>query len=84
MTDQEVLDRAAHAKRLLDDEVFKEAVLAVDETIVAEWRQALTADAREAAHYRLRALNEVVRVIRGVLDNGELLKARLEKHPLAK
>lgn len=79
MTDQEVLDRAAHAKQILDDEVFKEAVLAVDEQIVAEWRVALTGEIRETAHYRLHALNAVVSRIRGMMEDGEILKTRLEK-----
>lgn len=79
MTDEQVLDRAAHAKRLLDDELFAEAVLAVDEQIVAEWRVAQTAETREIANYRLRALNAVVARIRGMMEDGEILKTRLEK-----
>ena len=79
LTDQQVLERAQQAKRILDDDLFKETILGAEEAIVARWRMALVPEEREDCHFELRGLQRVVRNIRSILEDGEILKTQLEK-----
>lgn len=81
LTDQEILERAQHAKRILDDDLFKETILAIEENIIAEWRstEPLGYEKREAAYAKIRSLNAIVSQIRNVMDTGDFLKDQLEK-----
>ena len=79
LTNDQILERANHAKQLLEDDLFKEAVLVIEERIIAAWKVAATTEVRESLHYQLHGLTSVVGAIRRVLDDGDFLKDQLEK-----
>lgn len=79
LTNDQILARANHAKQLLEDDLFKEAVLAVEERIIAAWKVAATTDVRETLYYQLHGLSSVVGAIRSMMDDGDFLKDQLEK-----
>lgn len=76
----EVINRAAAAKRLLDDGEFKAAVSQVEENYIAAWKSGKTVDEREVAHHRWAALRDVIAQIKLVFDRGETQKAHDKRH----
>lgn len=79
LTDEQVLKRAIHAKQLLEDELFKEAVLVTEERIIDAWKVATNPEVREALHSQLHGLTTVLQKIRSVMVEGEFLKDHIEK-----
>ena len=79
LTNDQILARSNRAKQLLDDELFKEAILVTEERIIEAWKVASSPEVRESLHSQLRGLTSVVGAIRSVLDEGDFLKDQLEK-----
>ena len=79
LTEQQVLERAQHAKRLLDDDLFQEMVLTEEESIQARWRMALTTELRGEAWFELRSLHRLTQRLRSLFDEADFLKDQLEK-----
>ena len=79
LIDDQILARAGRAKQILEDELFKEAILVTEERIIEAWKVASSSEVRESLHYQLHGLTSVVQAIRGVLDDGDFLKDQLEK-----
>lgn len=79
LTDQQILERAEHAKRILDDELFAETVLMAEEAVVARWRMSSDTETREEAWHELQGLQRVMQMLRGMFDDADFLKDQLEK-----
>ena len=79
LTDQQILERANQAKRLLDDDLLKETMLQIEDSLVTRWKFGTTVEIREEAHAELAALYRITTTIRGALDNADFLKDQLEK-----
>ena len=67
-----IVRRGRSAREVLESDVFRESVLAVEADIVIQWREGKTPQAREEAHAHLKALDAVVRKLRVTMERGEL------------
>jgi hypothetical protein len=76
-TDAEAVTRAQRVTAILNDDVFKDAVTQCEEVFTAEWKNALDVTKREAAWAKLAALDEMLRVLRTIMDNGKIAAARV-------
>jgi hypothetical protein len=68
----QVIQRSEEAQRLLDHPLLAEAFEAVDADFVEEWRVATNPEKREAAWYKIQALNAVQDHLQGVVSKGEI------------
>lgn len=60
MTDDEKVAIGESCQRILEDETFVAMVSRVHDSYVETWKNAESVEAREAAHYGLRAANALV------------------------
>jgi hypothetical protein len=67
------------ARRILDDDTFKEAVQGAKARIKDEWEAAESKDVRESLWHQLRALDAVPRELRTIRDRGAYEKIQREK-----
>lgn len=74
-------DRGARAQRILEDDLWRDAVDKVRRNILRSWESSEVEDAesRERAWLELRLLKALVGEIEGVLKTGELARRQLEK-----
>lgn len=79
LTHQQILERAQHAKRILTDDLFTEAVRIAGQDIIGRWSAATTTEQREEAFFEQRALGHVVEVLQRIMDDAEILQNQLEK-----
>lgn len=81
MTDQEILNRADEAERLMANPIFREAVDKTRNGLVSAMEQAAMGD--EKTHNRLvialQLLNKIEKNIKEVADTGKLTKIQLEE-----
>jgi hypothetical protein len=66
------------AKELLDSPQLRETFDAVEARFTKQWKQAETRDEREMAWAKVQAVDEVWRVLRATLTNGEVAAATLD------
>lgn len=76
MADEQTIQKGRVAERILEDDVFQEALDMADERIIEEWRSAETTEERERAHAQQAALTVVVNQLRILAD-----RARWEEDP---
>lgn len=62
---------AREAARILESEVYQQAVKDAGERIKHEWTQAMTAEARDALWHQFRARDAVTRELRSIRDRGK-------------
>ena len=79
LTDEQVLERAIHAKRIWDDEVFKETIAMAEEAGVVRWRMSTTPEEREDCYFELRGLQRITLGLEKLFDDGEIVKDQLKK-----
>jgi hypothetical protein len=74
----DVITKANHAKRLLEDELLKEAFAQVEKDIFEEWRMSGYADddARSDMFHTLKGLERLKARLQAILDNGLVAKSR--------
>jgi len=77
MAADEVLRRQEVAKRLLEDPIMIEVFETADATLVKEWRAATNLEAREAVWAKITGLEEVQRLLRVIVSQGEYIQERL-------
>jgi len=72
------ITKANHAKRLLEDELLKEAFAEVERDIFEEWRMSAPADheARSNMFHTLKGLERLKARLQAILDNGLVAKSR--------
>lgn len=68
--------RAEEAERLLNSQVFKDAVQAVHEEIVRRWRAEEDMGTREELHADQKAVDRIVNQIKKVIDDGRIAVSR--------
>lgn len=75
------LAKAAHAERLLSDEMLAEAFQKVRERYQADWERTQPADTaqREQLWFALRALDDVKKQLKAHLGAGILAKREIEQ-----
>jgi len=69
MTD--VVTKGNAAKRILEDQVFKDATTEYSKQLVHSWEYAETTFRREELHQQMTALKAVVNNLAGFMNNGE-------------
>lgn len=67
MTDPSTAAQARAAQTILDDAVFQDAVVRLDERITEDWKRADTVRDRERAHMKQELLRQVVRELQGIV-----------------
>lgn len=74
----DAITKANHAKRLLEDELLKEAFAQVEKDIFEEWRMSGYADddARSDMFHTLKGLERLKARLQAILDNGLVAKSR--------
>jgi hypothetical protein len=72
------ISKANHAKRLLEDELLKEAFAQVEKDIFEEWRMSGYADndARSDMFHTLKGLERLKARLQAILDDGLVAKSR--------
>jgi len=72
------ISKANHAKRLLDDELLKEAFAAVEKDIFDEWRMSAHTDysGRSDMFHTLKGLERLKARLQAILDDGLVAKSR--------
>ena len=72
------ITKANHAKRLLEDELLKEAFAEVEKDIFEEWRMSAPADhdARSNLFHTLKGLERLKARLQAILDDGLVAKSR--------
>jgi hypothetical protein len=72
------ITKANHAKRLLEDELLKEAFAEVEKDIFEEWRMSAPADhdARSSMFHTLKGLERLKARLQAILDDGLVAKSR--------
>jgi hypothetical protein len=68
--------RGQRAAALLSDEFFEEAFTKLKNRYLAEWRAGKTVEAREGAHARMTALEDIGLHFKEVMDNGKIAEHR--------
>lgn len=85
MTDEIALtrktERATHAQRLLDDDLFKEAFATLDDKYVKAWREseARDDDGRQRTWTAVRVLAKVKEHFETIIINGKVAQAELSE-----
>jgi hypothetical protein len=74
----DAITKANHAKRLLEDELLKEAFAQVERDIFEEWRMSGYADdnARSDMFHTLKGLERLKARLQAILDDGLVAKSR--------
>jgi len=74
----DAITKANHAKRLLEDELLKEAFAQVEKDIFEEWRMSGYADndARSDMFHTLKGLERLKARLQAILDDGLVAKSR--------
>lgn len=77
MTD--AIQRAEHAKRLLDDDLVKEALVYMRATILGDWEATQPPDAakREDLYQLRRAISRFEEFFRAVIESGAVEQERI-------
>lgn len=79
LTTEQIIARGERASKIIGDEVFVDAVQQADALFTQEWKSATDTARREAAWAKSAALDEVVRVLRSIMDNGKVATARVKR-----
>ncbi len=79
-TDEEIVQRAKHAERLMGDELLLEAKQRCEELFTREWRASTDEKVQFRAWSKMDALTEVWRVLEAIVREGEYTE---EKERLA-
>lgn len=74
MTKEQIIAKANHAKRLLEDEVLTEAFASVEKDIFDEWRSSDVNDyeLRGDLFLTLKSLERLKARLRAILDDGTI------------
>jgi len=74
MTKEEIIAKANHAKRLLEDEVLLDAFSTIEEDIYREWRSSEVNDydKRTDLFLTLKCLERLEARLRAILDDGTI------------
>lgn len=69
------------AERLLQDPIFREALIKVEKKYIDQWRASKLEDnlQREKAYCLLRALSDVFKEIQMVIDGGAVAQVTMER-----
>jgi hypothetical protein len=72
------ITKANHAKRLLEDDILKEAFAQVEKDIFEEWRMSGYADndTRSDMFHTLKGLERLKARLQAILDDGLVAKSR--------
>lgn len=80
-SNSEAVTRGKRVEALLADEMFLSALDEVRDTFVEEWKRGRDVQTRETAWAKFHAVDEFVRVMRSIMDNGKLAAVRLTREP---
>jgi hypothetical protein len=72
------ITKANHAKRLLEDELLKDAFAQVEKDIFEEWRMSALSDysGRSDMFHALKGLERLKARLQAILDDGLVAKSR--------
>lgn len=71
-------EKAAQAKVILDNEVFKEVIQNLDISIIEQWKYADNHDDREFYWYKSLALRSIIEDLESLIDNNRIEGERNE------
>jgi hypothetical protein len=71
-TASQVIQRSEEAQRLLENDLLQEAFEMADADFVEEWRGATNPEKRDAAWYKVQALNAVQDQLERIVAQGEV------------
>lgn len=74
MTPQEQLNRAEHAKRLLEDPILSEALDIIEKEVIAQWEAVPVRDSegREELWKFYKTAKKFRGILHGLIDSGKL------------
>tara|TARA_R110000824_G_scaffold368494_1_gene557823 strand:+ start:795 stop:1043 length:249 start_codon:yes stop_codon:yes gene_type:complete len=76
-------NREEHAKRLLNDELLKEAFDVLKEDLMNRWNHSGSTDleARESIWLAMRLLDRIHGHIKSIIESGHMAKMMEKQHP---
>jgi hypothetical protein len=86
MTTEQEIHRGHEAQRLLDSDLLKEALAAIDAEVVKQWEQcpARDHDGKEALWQLLKTSKKFQRLLLGYVQTGKLAQENLKRHEESK
>lgn len=74
MNDEDLVRRAEHAKRLLDDPMLSEAFDTIERECIAAWKAAPArdTDGREKLWLTVKAVNRIREELSGIIETGKV------------
>jgi hypothetical protein len=86
MTPQEQANRGHEAQRLLDSDLLKDALAAIDAEVVMQWEKcpARDKDGKEALWQLLKTSKKFQRLLLGYVQTGKLAQENLKRHEESK
>jgi hypothetical protein len=81
MDHEEDIRRGENARRILEDDLFVEAVETIKQQCFEAWKATSwnETDKREAIHRQFKALGEIETRLRSIMEGGKVAKSMLEK-----
>ncbi len=78
---QDEIERGHRAKRILEDEIFVEAIANIEKECFDAWKLSSwkDADKRESIYRQMKALGEIQTRLRAVMEGGKVAKSLSEK-----
>jgi len=73
------VQRGLAAKNLLENQLFREVMTALDGLYHAKWRAAQTVEAREDLHRYVTVRDQIIQDIQTIATTGKLEEKRLEE-----
>lgn len=71
--------KGRRAEKILNDDVFQEAMKNAEESLKDEWKNDTTQQGREACWHKLHALSEVKRALRVFVNHKDYAERQQEK-----
>jgi hypothetical protein len=75
------VEKARHARRLLEDPVLNEILVLMGEDVVDQWKHGGSPEIREQAYSRWEAQQEFLRHLRAMVDDGIMLERTARTRP---
>lgn len=73
LTDQQRRDRL---RQILQEDVFVEVCVSLEQDLIAQWKGAQTTDSREAAWHEWHGLCRILKRFKGLINQGDLAESR--------
>lgn len=79
MTDGQRSHRGEEARRILENEIFQEAISSLEKTYTEAWKAGKTLEAREDAHRYIQLIQRFTLDLKSVMTDGMVADNRIKE-----